>query len=408
MAPRPGFVSYDDARARRFEPFALTRPWSEMRVGALVVRERWALASGLAARGFLAGPAMRDFREPWSPGAATGVVRAGTLVVNARCAVALAPIVPDAPLYRCAGRVAAVRLAHDEPAAAFADGTLTLETLARRHHGRRVGAAVEGLWVDEVWDVIGLLSTLLLTDLPSLAQTFACAPLPETSGATVIGSHAVWLEPGARVEPHTVFDTTQGPVLLRRDSMVQAFSRVQGPCHLGTGSVISGGRVGGSAIGEACKVNGEVSASIFLGHANKGHDGFVGHSVLGRWVNLGAGTTTSNLKNTYGQVALWTPDGVRDTGLQFLGTLFGDHVKTGIGLRLTTGCVLGAGANVVDRMPPKVVEPFAWGSGAPYATFDVDRFLTTASRVMARRGVTLEEPLARHLRRAHTQRWSVG
>ena len=100
---------------------------------------------------------------------------------------------------------------------------------------------------------------------------------------------------------------------------------------------------------------------MFVGHANKGHDGFVGHSVLGRWVNLGAGTTTSNLKNTYGTVALWTPGGVADTGLQFLGTLFGDHVKTGIGLRLTTGCVLGAGANVVDRMPPKAVAPFAWG-----------------------------------------------
>ena len=95
-----------------------------------------------------------------------------------------------------------------------------------------------------------------------------------------------------------------------------------------------------------CKVRGELSNTIFLGYSNKGHDGFVGHSYLGRWVNLGAGTITSNLKNTYGTVSLWTPDGVRDTGLQFLGTLFGDHVKTGIGLRLTTGTVLGAGANV--------------------------------------------------------------
>ena len=84
-------------------------------------------------------------------------------------------------------------------------------------------------------------------------------------------------------------------------------------------------------------MHGELSNSILIGHANKGHDGFVGHSILGRWVNLGAGTITSNLKNTYGTVQLWTPDGVRETGLQFLGTLFGDHAKTGIGLRLTTG-----------------------------------------------------------------------
>jgi hypothetical protein len=107
-------------------------------------------------------------------------------------------------------------------------------------------------------------------------------------------------------------------------------------------------------------------------------------------VNLGANTVTSNLKNTYGTVALWTPDGVRDTGLQFLGTLFGDHAKTGIGLRLTTGCVVGAGANVMDAMPPKVVPPFSWGSRAPYALFAMDKFLETAARMMSRRHVSLD------------------
>ena len=99
-----------------------------------------------------------------------------------------------------------------------------------------------------------------------------------------------------------------------------------------------------------------------IGHANKGHDGFVGHSILGRWANLGAGTITSNLKNSYGTVTLRTSQGDRDTGMQFLGSLIGDHVKTGIGTRLTTGCILGAGANVFgSMMPPKLVPPFAWG-----------------------------------------------
>ena len=146
--------------------------------------------------------------------------------------------------------------------------------------------------------------------------------------------------------------------------------------------------------------------SVFIGHANKGHDGFVGHSILGRWVNLGAGTITSNLKNTYGTVAMWTTDGIRDTGLQFAGTFFGDHAKTGIGLRLTTGCVIGAGANVMDAMPPKAVAPFAWGARAPYATFDDVKFLETAERVMARRGTVLDERHRAHLGRvkAHAER----
>ena len=146
---------------------------------------------------------------------------------------------------------------------------------------------------------------------------------------------------------------------------------------------------------------------MFAGYANKGHDGFVGHSYVGRWVNLGAGTITSNFKNTYGNVALWTPAGVRDTGMQFLGTLFGDHVKTGIGLRLTTGTVLGAGANVYGEMPPKVVAPFSWGDAPPYASYRADKFLETAARMMSRRHVELTERAGRHLAAIHAGRWTV-
>jgi len=409
MPSRPGLVCYDDAQARRFEPFALTRPFSELRVGALLVRERWSLVSGRAARGFLATRALRDFREPGAPTAARGTLPPGTLVVQSRCAIALAPLPDEARVVRCDGRVAAVRLAVEEPVDAFADGTLTLESLARRHHGRHAGLAVSGRWCDEVWDVIRWLAPLLSEDVPVLASRLSCERVSHGADSTMIlGTGPVWKEAGAQIEPHTVFDTSSGPILLRRDSRVQAFSRVQGPCYVGIGTTISGGRVGGSALGDTCKVHGEVSASVFVGHANKGHDGFVGHSILGRWVNLGAGTTTSNLKNTYGAVALWTPEGVRDTGLPFLGTLFGDHVKTGIGLRLTTGCVLGAGANVVDQMPPKAVAPFSWGRGAPYDTYAIEKFLETAARVMRRREVELGAAGARHLRRAFRHRWVVG
>jgi len=104
---------------------------------------------------------------------------------------------------------------------------------------------------------------------------------------------------------------------------------VNGPCYIGQNVNVMGGDISGCSIGDVSKVRGELSSTVVAGYANKGHDGFVGHSYIGRWVNLGAGTVTSNLKNTYGTVALWTPTGVRDTGMQFLGTMFGDHVKTG-------------------------------------------------------------------------------
>jgi len=106
-------------------------------------------------------------------------------------------------------------------------------------------------------------------------------------------------------------------------------------------------------------------------------------------------------------VQLWTPDGIRETGLQFLGTLFGDHAKTGIGLRLTTGTVLGAGANVYGNMPPKVVAPFSWGDTPPYTVYHADKFVETAQRMMSRRHVELSERARRHLQAMHTGRWTV-
>lgn len=378
------FYCYDDARARGFEPFALTRPACELRAGAELLRRRWEMALGTPCAGFLGAPHLAPFDEPWGCAAATGVLRAGSIVAHSRCAVSLAARLEEGEVWACEGEVAAVRLAADTPASAFADGRITLASLARMD-----GAVtpVAGRWIGDVWELVGLLATMLAEDIPVLADELMASHAP--SHVTVIGSHPVWVEGGATVEPMVVLDVSAGPILLRKGATVQSFTRLVGPSVIGAGSTVAGGRVACVSVGETCKVHGEVSTSIFLGHGNKGHDGFVGHSIVGRWVNLGAGTTTSNLKNTYGTVALWTPAGVRDSGLRFLGTMFGDHVKTGIGVRLTTGCVLGAAANVFDRMPPKAVAPFSWGSGAPYAAFALEKCLEIAGRMMSRRHVEL-------------------
>jgi len=228
------------------------------------------------------------------------------------------------------------------------------------------------------------------------------------AGGAVIGAYPARVERGASIEPYVVFDGSAGPILVRRGATVASFTRLVGPCYVGEDSTV-GGRVAATSIGEHCRVHGEVSMTIFLGHANKSHDGFVGHSYLGRWTNLGASTVTSNLKNTYGNVALWTPRGVRDTGMQFLGTLLGDHAKTAIATRLTTGTVIGAGANVfATSMTPKVVAPFSWGGGSDASVYDVDKFLRVAERVMSRRHVTLSERARRWLAAAYAARWQVG
>jgi UDP-N-acetylglucosamine diphosphorylase/glucosamine-1-phosphate N-acetyltransferase len=171
---------------------------------------------------------------------------------------------------------------------------------------------------------------------------------------------------------------------------------------IGERTQVFGGRINGCAIGEDCRVHGDVSTSVFFGHGNKGHEGFIGHSVVGRWANLGAGTTTSNLKNSYGAVKMWSPAGERDTGLTFLGSLIGDHAKLGIGTMLGTGTNVGAGANVFGTVrPPKRVPPFAWGDAPPYEQFSLDKFLEVAARVMKRRGYTLDDAQRAVLSAAH-------
>jgi UDP-N-acetylglucosamine diphosphorylase/glucosamine-1-phosphate N-acetyltransferase len=246
---------------------------------------------------------------------------------------------------------------------------------------------------------------MLEVDIPLIARDIRAGAL---KGAIVVGTQPVFVERGAVVEPSACFDTTEGPILLRAGSHVHAFTRLVGPLYIGEHTLLTSDRIEASSIGDTCKVHGENSNSIFLGHSNKAHEGFIGHSVIGRWVNIGASTITSNLKNTYGDVHLWTPGGTRDTGLQFLGTMFGDHVKTGIGLCLTTGCVLGAGANVFgSTMPPKVVAPFSWGEAGAFKPYHIDKFLETAERMMARRDVVLEEGARAQLHLAFEKRWSV-
>lgn len=389
-------VLFDDSRARDFHPFVLTRPVGELRAGAQLIRERWELAVGEQASGFISANHLADFDEPWAPSSSSGTLPAGTVVVDARCAVALEGAPHLASIWRCGDRVAAVRLG----SAVAVSEIVARDSLAELPVGTGVEATVRGWWLEEIWDLVRYLPEMLADDIPRLAQRLGCVP----AAVERLGDAEVYVEPGARAEPGIVFDTSGGPILLRAGSVVQAPSRLEGPLLVGTGTVVRGGRLAVSSLGDDCRVHGEVSHSIFLGHCNKAHDGFIGHSVLGRWVNLGAGTIGSNLKNTYGTVVVWTPGGPRDTGMQFLGAFLGDHSKTAIGTRLTTGAVVGAGANVYgDGLSPKYIPPFSWGMDGR-ERWDVERFLVTAQRAMQRRNVPLSERARKQLARA----WAVS
>jgi UDP-N-acetylglucosamine diphosphorylase/glucosamine-1-phosphate N-acetyltransferase len=195
-----------------------------------------------------------------------------------------------------------------------------------------------------------------------------------------------------------VFDVRKGPIVLEPDTVVRAGTRLEGPLWVGHHSWLLGGAIRHSVIGPHCRVHGEVATSVFFGYANKSHDGFLGHSVVGPWVNLGAGTITSNLKHTYGPIRLDLPNGRIETGRTNLGSLIGDHAKTAIGTLLPTGTVVGAGANVLGAPVPRYVRPFTWGLDE---RLTLDGFLTIAGRVMPRRGVDVTDAIAASLTALH-------
>ena len=201
----------------------------------------------------------------------------------------------------------------------------------------------------------------------------------------------VYVARGAKIHPMVTIDAENGPVYIDEDAVIQPFSRVEGPCYIGRKSILLGAKCReGNSIGPYCRVGGEVEESIIHGYSNKYHDGFLGHSYVGEWVNLGALTTNSDLKNDYSSVSVML-DGRQsiDTGSTKVGSLIGDHTKTSIGTLLNTGSYLGAMAIIMatGKPLPKYIPSFAWFvEGIVTKGFGKGRLYETAKTAMSRRG----------------------
>lgn len=385
MTPPLALYLLDPDPSPAWAPFAGSRPLCELRAGAHLVRERWETFIGAEATAIFALPHLSGFPEDGVPAVEGRRTVAGPAVIGSSTFAprGLAGPLPDAP----------ARLIHDGitvgwavPAGASWTGPVAN---AQAVH-------VEGVLLRGVYDLVHALELLLREDLLRLLGD--SDPVPQ--GSTVLGDPAWIALREAAIEPGVVFDTRNGPVVLESGVEVRSGTRLEGPLWAGSNSRLVGGPIRNSAIGPWSVVRGELSTTVILGYANKGHEGFVGHSVLGRWVNLGAGTITSNLKSTYGPVRLHVQGVDLETGQQFLGSLIGDHAKTAIGTLLDTGSVVGAGANVFDELrPPKYVPPFAWG-GAGSERMTQQKFLEIVERVLPRRNVPVTEAMRTHLRRS--------
>ncbi|MGB0777230.1 MAG: GlmU family protein [Flavobacteriaceae bacterium] len=214
------------------------------------------------------------------------------------------------------------------------------------------------------------------------------------SSNRVIGAHQVFIEEGASVRLSTINAET-GPVFIGKDALVMEGSLIRGPLFLGEGSVLKMGAkiYGPVSVGPKCTLGGEIKNSVIFGYSSKGHEGYLGDSVLGQWCNLGADTNNSNLKNNYAEVKLWDYETERfqATGHQFCGLIMGDHSKCGINTMFNTGTVTGVAANIFGAgYQRNFIPSFAWGGSGKFITYRMNKVTETAELVMKRKGQSFD------------------
>ncbi|HVP36845.1 MAG TPA: putative sugar nucleotidyl transferase [Terriglobales bacterium] len=247
--------------------------------------------------------------------------------------------------------------------------------------------------VNYIWDFIKLNSEEIIRDFTRLSKTKKDNFRKGVdSSVRVYNPDNVHIGKNCRIDAFVVLDARKGPIYIDENVEIQSFTRIEGPSYIGAGAILLGAKLReGTSISPFCRVGGEIENSIFLGYSNKYHDGFLGHSYIGEWVNLGAMTTNSDLKNNYGRIKVVLNGKEIDTGLIKVGSMIGDHVKTGIGTLLNTGMIIGFGSNVFGggMVKEKFIPSFSWGGVDGFTEYKLGKMIETAETVMKRRRAKL-------------------
>lgn len=390
---------FEDEGFRSLQPLVYARPLFELRCGAWTLRERveaFMLQHGIKEE--IAGICRPHLMRMFGPeqGLAPILGRSEPLVlINARaCSLAWLPDLLEAPIgtvFVVGNQLLGARLS---PTLA----SLVISYLRRQDSEmalielRRFARVVErdSCLIEYPWHLINSNGAQIVEDAPLLQAVAGCLPFEQLSAeyphVVVHRPDQVLVRPGSRLDGPLVLDARDGPIIVD-GAHIEPFSFIQGPCYLGPDSLIASARIRGeTSIGPVCRVGGEVEASVIQGYSNKHHDGFLGHSYLGEWVNIGAMTTNSDLKNTYGTIRVSLEGiGQIDSGELKLGCFLADHVKLGIGVHISGGSVIGIGSNIFGvHSAPKTVPPFTWG-GEHFHEYRIDGMIDVARKVMGRR-----------------------
>lgn len=363
---------------QRLLPLTYTRPIADLRVGILTISEKWQKHLNVSSVGFQTATYLQEKYQTQATDSETIWVIDGTL--------------PNPDLVASVKNLDAGQVLTSDNRLLVARGKDDPTTQPDQYEKIAIENGVS--IVSRTWDLFRLNGQEIKQDFHLLTRGRKSAPITDPH-TIVYGKENIFLEEGATVRA-AVLNAETGPIYLGRDSEVQEGALIRGPFAMGDHSIVAMGAKlrGDTSAGPYCKMGGEISNSVFWGYSNKGHDGFLGNSVIGQWCNFGAGSNNSNLKNNYDPVRMWDFASGRfeHTGLQFCGLIMADHTKCAINTQFNTGTTVGVAANIFGEGFPRTIVPsFSWGGAKGFVTHHPRKALITADIVMKRRNLNLTE-----------------
>jgi UDP-N-acetylglucosamine diphosphorylase/glucosamine-1-phosphate N-acetyltransferase len=354
-------------------PLTFTRPVADIRIGILTIREKWELFLNATTSSLTETYLSHKF--PLVK-AETNMLINGSICPNATLLAEIFKLKEGQSLVK------------DDTIIAMCLNAVSLENIADGNEEMdMLETDIDFMKVQNTWDIFNFNDQAIKDDFTLITKGRKSQPISSTNRC--VNPENIFIEEGAKVE-FAILNASEGPIYIGKDAEVMEGSKIRGSFALCEHAVLKMDAkiYGPTTIGPYSKVGGEVTQSVIFGFTNKAHDGFLGHSVLGEWCNLGADTNTSNLKNTYEEVKLWSyaEDCFVQTGLQFCGTIMGDHSKCGINTMFNTGTVIGVNANVYGPgFQRNFVPSFSWGGTHGLIDYDLKKAVKTAEIVFARR-----------------------
>lgn len=363
-----------DNKRESFYPLSLTRSISEFRLGILTLREKWESyfdSVSILSNDYLAEKYDTNIKDD-------------NIWINSQL-LPSKDIVTEIQSLRV-GEV----LNKESVILAFRNSEYIVDKL------NYVESNSEFSFLSSITDIFRLNGEEIINDIKLLNFQNNDKNLVELNDSNIkSGKYPVYVEEGATIE-NCYINSSDGPVYIGKNTHIMQGSMLRGPFAICDNSVVKMGAkiYGATTIGPFCKVGGEINNSVFFGYSSKAHDGFLGNSIIGQWCNLGADTNNSNLKNNYDDVKIWnySSESFLQTGLQFCGLIMGDHSKCGINTMFNTGTVVGVGANIFGSgFPRNFIPSFSWGGSSGFIIHKLEKFFSTAEKVMKRRGIAFSD-----------------